>query len=319
MRIAVLGNKTTTKQIIETLNASCYQVHTVVNVAPEHSSVDSIADYTDLKDTCSSASINLYRPIRYNMKTKEDFLFFKEQNFDIVFCVGWQRLIPKNILETIHHGAFGMHGSSEPLPRGRGRSPMNWSILEGRTSFITNLFRYSPGVDDGDIVSSMKFQINQYDDCNTLHFKNTLCMERLIFDFLSKLESQTMKFKKQSDEIEPTEYLKRTPEHGRIIWKDHSMDTLSRHVRCQTKPFPGAFSHLNGSDSKTYFWVIQPFDEFVTFPEHLPGTVVRTFPDGSFLVATWDGSVLVKDASGEGEQTVQVLVNDKFLDTPLNG
>ena len=46
-----------------------------------------------------------------------------------------KRLIPIDILEQFSVGAFGMHGSSMDLPLGRGRSPLNWSLIEGRKFF----------------------------------------------------------------------------------------------------------------------------------------------------------------------------------------
>src|SRR3989338_7611323 len=57
---------------------------------------------------------------------------------------GYMDLRP--FLKSLSVGAFGMHGSSKPLPFGRGRSPINWSLIQDKKIFYTHLFQYLPGV-----------------------------------------------------------------------------------------------------------------------------------------------------------------------------
>ena len=70
---------------------------------------------------------------------------------------GWQRLVPDKILKTLKYGGLGQHGSSEFLPKFRGRSPLNWSIIMGKRRLIWNLFVMTSGIDDGDIVDFIEF------------------------------------------------------------------------------------------------------------------------------------------------------------------
>ena len=94
-----------------------------------------IPDYYDLKKEFGD-SIDVYQVNRYDLKDKSDIQKIKDFKIDIAFCIGWQRLIPAEILSSVSVGIFGMHGSSQNLPKGRGRSPMNWSIIENRKYFI---------------------------------------------------------------------------------------------------------------------------------------------------------------------------------------
>ena len=73
----------------------------------------------------------------------------------------------KEILETIKICGIGSHGSSELLPKGRGRSPVNWSIIEGKKQFNLQLFMLTPGIDDGDIIYHETFDINEWDTCKS--------------------------------------------------------------------------------------------------------------------------------------------------------
>ena len=137
-------------------------------------------------------------------------------------------------------GSFGMHGSSMDLPLGRGRSPMNWSLIEGRDIFFTNLFRYDSGVDSGDILDTFRFDILDKDTSETLHFKNTLAMKFLIEKNLDSLLGKDFHLKKQKN-ISPTYYPKRTPDDSLIDWNSNIND-LDRFIRAVTKPFNGAFT-----------------------------------------------------------------------------
>jgi methionyl-tRNA formyltransferase len=317
-RIAVAGNKYTTLELMQFLIDTGWAIDLLIHLDADTARKADVAGYTSLDGFARSHGIQVYNPRKYSLSDRADLEAVKSLAPDIILVAGWQRLIPGTILDGLRFGAFGMHGSPEPLPRGRGRSPLNWSILNGKTSFVTNLFRYKPGVDDGDIVGSQKFAILPFDDCHTLHLKNIMSMERLLQAHLSEIVSGQARYRKQSDLIEPTYFPKRTAEDGRIQWLDHDMESLHRHVRCQTHPFPGAFSHLDGVDERTYFWEVQPFDQFLDFPGSLPGEVVRVFEDGTFLVSVWDGSLLAKKVTvdRQGKVAATVRRGQRFYSMP---
>ena len=67
---------------------------------------------------------------------------------------GWQRLIPENIINQIKIAIIGQHGSSEFLPRGRGRS-FKLVYFKDRKRIVWNLFRIVPGIDDGPILEKV--------------------------------------------------------------------------------------------------------------------------------------------------------------------
>ena len=90
------------------------------------------------------------------------------EKFDLVIPGGWQRLFPSKILSTLSIGSLGLHGSYL-LPKGRGRSPMNWSLIEGKCIVYYASF-VNPG-SDGDIIEIQDFDITEFDDIETMYFK----------------------------------------------------------------------------------------------------------------------------------------------------
>ena len=91
----------------------------------------------------------------------------RENEFDIGISMGWQRLIPASVLDCFQYGIYGFHGNSGYLPFGRGRSPLNWSVILGDTRFNLNLFRYDEKADSPNVFATEMFSITPHDDIRT--------------------------------------------------------------------------------------------------------------------------------------------------------
>jgi methionyl-tRNA formyltransferase len=313
-KIAFIGSKQTTFECMRQFVRDGFRIDLLVTLTPEKGARHEVAGYADLRPFARDHGIPVAHPTTYSLQSDEDRLLLLRQKVDCLLVIGWQRLIPEWWLKELSLGAFGMHGSPEPLPRGRGRSPMNWSLLQGKTSFMTHLFKYDPGVDSGAVVGMQKFEITPWDDCDTLHMKNRIAMNRLLKQHLPALLAGTAILTPQPTDVAPTYFAKRTAEDGRIVWADMDMARLHNHIRCQTRPFPGAFSFLEGSPERFYFWRAHPFDSHLLFYDARPGTVVEAFSDRSFLVAVWDGSVRVSNYTSPGGH--EPRVGQRFLDQP---
>ena len=308
--ITFFGCKTTTLECMQGVLDDGYKIDSLVSLSPEQGEQNQVSGYCNLEDFAKKHSIKLIIPNHYSLKSKEDQDLLKQCELDILLVIGWQRLLPEWLLKEASIGALGMHGSPEPLPRGRGRSPLNWSLLQGKKSFLTHLFKYDSGIDSGEIVDFQKFEINLWDDCNSLHFKNRISMNKLLRKHLNNILKNKFITREQPKDIKPTYFEKRTPENGRIIWQDHDMISLYNHIRCQTKPFPGAFSYLDNSNNKCFFWKAAPFDSHLLYENSRPGEIVEVFHDKSFLVSLWDGSIRII----EYEMNENPQVGLKFVD-----
>ena len=292
-KIAVFGCKTTTQFLLEAL-AGKYQIANLITIDENLGRKNKVADYIDLKETAEKLNIGFYRAESYNLKDAADIKNINEMEIDLAFVVGWQRLIPEEILQNVSIGVFGMHGSSMDLPLGRGRSPMNWSIIEDRKFFYTNLFRYDAGVDSGDILDTFLFSIRPDDTAETMHSKNTLAMKHLILKNISNLLENNFSLKKQKD-IAPTYYPKRNPADSLIDW-ERDVFYIERHIRAVTRPFNGAYTYLNGEKLIILRAAIFETD-LVDFGcnEEPFGKIVEVFPNGKFLVRCRSGVLLIHE------------------------
>lgn len=303
-KIAVFGCKNTTLELIKRLHRKEIIIQYCITISPEKASDQKVAGYLDLKPFLKELNIPFYTVNKYNLQSEKDEIFLKSLNLDIILCIGWQRLIPEWLLNNLNIGAFGMHGSNKPLPHGRGRSPMNWSLIQNKEVFYTHLFQYLPGVDDGPIIDCIKFDINKWDDCNTLHYKNTIAMTKLCLKCLPELLTKSAKTTTQY-KIEPSYFPKRTMDDGIIFWTDSIIDIYNL-IRAVTKPFPGAFCFVNNEEkNKMIIWNAIPFDTRLEWSETCFGEVLEVFNDGLFLVQAGDGVILVKEYEYKNKEVVK--------------
>ena len=292
-KVAIFGCKATTIYLIESLKAD-FDIACVITISPEQGKKAEVADYTDVREYCSTLGIPVYSAKRYDLKSDEDTNALAQLKLDTAFVIGWQRLIPKAVLSNFSIGVFGMHGSTDDLPVGRGRSPMNWALLEGRSHFFTNLFRYDSGVDSGDILDTMAFSLQPNDTAETMHYKNVLSMKALILKNKAVLLSGDLALKKQKDTA-PTYYPKRTPADSLLDWR-RDIFQIEAFIRAVTRPFNGAFSFVG--QHRVRIWRACIFETALVdfgFPDEVAGTVVEVFPGGKFLIACRGGLLLVHE------------------------
>lgn len=238
----------------------------------------------------------------YSMESKADRKTLLALEIDVLLVVGWQRLIPGWLIQHCRIGAIGAHGSPFGITRGRGRSPQTWALILGKTRFSVSIFFITPDIDSGPIIDSSSFKLNNFDDIRTSYLKSGDAIAELISKSLSNGKIQRREARSQDSRAA---YLpKRLPEDGEVDWSRSTRQTHN-FVRALTRPYPGAFSNLKGS--KLIIWRARPFS--ATKDKSVPGTIGRVFHDGSFLVKTADGWILVDEHEWVGSrQTINAGV-----------
>lgn len=290
-RLALLGCLDVAEEILRRLVDRGVPIGAVIGLSPDHAEKWGVSGYRNLESLAAGQAIPFHFVHRYDLKSESDVSLFADCRCDALMVAGWTRLVPEAILKLFPLGCFGVHGSAELLPRGRGRSPINWSLIEDRKRFVIHLFRLSPGVDDGDVVALESFDIFAWDDCRTLYMKNAIATSRMMVRTWETLAEQSG-IMVIPQEGEPTFYPKRTAEDGKIDWS-RPLASIHNLVRAVTRPYPGAFSHVEGA--RVTIWRAQSFDTRMLYPGAPLGMIVEHFSSGEFVVNCPDGLLLVSD------------------------
>lgn len=276
-------------EIARRVLAQGLKIDHLITLSPELAQKNKVSGFFDLKPLATEYDIPVYEVQDYSLNHPDDQSFFEEHQFDLLLQGGWQRLFPESVLKTLRVGAVGIHGSSEMLPKGRGRSPINWCLIEGKNKFIIQYFLITPGVDDGPLFHHFEFDLTPQDDVRTVYYKYALVTAQSYLEWTPKLLKGDVRFTPQQGEA--SYFAKRTPEDGLIDWTKPAKE-ICDFVRAQTKPYPGAFAKMAGD--KITIWQAQHFDSKIK-SSHKPGVVVEVFQTGDFLVQTGQDLLLVRD------------------------
>jgi methionyl-tRNA formyltransferase len=298
MRIALLGCKGTTLDLLNSVvSRNSFGVDLVITLPRAVAERNHVAYYkgNEIADYCNQRGVSNHLVRSYDLKDIEDIRFFKEAEIDLLMVIGWERLIPDDVMGTLGKFACGMHGSAYGLPKGRGRSPLNWSIITGHRRFITYLFRYNPLIDDGDIIGFKVFDVNPFDTIATLHMKDRIAMYHLLEMYVPLIESDQVVFYPQPPG-KTTFYPKRAPEDSGIDWFQKTRQVYNL-VRAVAPPYPPAFCYHSGK--KLYIFEAYPFESGMFHHSIEPGTIVDvSISLGNFVVKTLDGTLIVRSFSG---------------------
>jgi UDP-4-amino-4-deoxy-L-arabinose formyltransferase/UDP-glucuronic acid dehydrogenase (UDP-4-keto-hexauronic acid decarboxylating) len=208
---------------------------------------------------------------------------------DILFSFYYRNLLRQPILDIPPAGCLNLHGSL--LPQYRGRSPINWVLVNGEQETGVTLHHMTPRPDDGDIVGQKRIKISPEDTAWTLHGKAAKTAALLLDELLPQIKAGTAPRSPQ-DPSKATYYGGRRPEDGEIDWPRSAAEVRNL-VRAVTRPYPGAFSYL--VDRKCFFWHVT--ERAATGEGGKPGAVLSTDP---LVIACGEGAVQVDFGQREG-------------------
>ena len=287
-RLAVFGVKDTSENIVEFIHKNIRPVDLVITISREVLNRNQVSGFKGLSVLTEKYGIPVFEADSYFLTDEKTRKFMEENEFEIAISMGWQRLIPKDVLDKFQYGVYGFHGNCGYLPFGRGRSPLNWSIIQGDTRFNLNLFRYDENADSPNVFSTEMFSLTVHDDIRTAQYKNMICSKNLIRKLLKAYDEKNIQIRQESKDFDSW-YMKRTAADGKIDFRGRTRDIYNL-IRGVAAPFPGAFAMCAGE--KVTVWEAHPFDEMIDFSAYTPGEVEDVF-DGKPVVRTVDGSLLI--------------------------
>lgn len=257
---------------------------------------DGISGYMHLADYCKKIGIHFIEVDSYGLTKSANKRKLLALNIDILVVAGWQRLIPKWLINHCKVAAIGAHGSSYGINLGRGRSPQNWALLMGEKEFDISIYKIDEGIDSGQVIDSCKFEINETDDIKTSYDKAIWLVAHMV---IQCIENNTLASTILRQQEEKPRYLpQRIPKDGEIDWT-RSAKEIYDFVRALTKPYPGAFTILGQSKIKIWkgrYLRLERFQEFAK-----PGEIALVLANQDLLVGTGLGYFLIEEYEAEQE------------------
>ncbi|MCC6347828.1 MAG: methionyl-tRNA formyltransferase [Nitrospirales bacterium] len=229
-------------------NQPAFEVQAVFTTPPPENT-DAISGYRSFRGLAEAFSLPLFE-----VKNSASLRSIISLAPDIIFCIGWSRLLPKDVLAAPPLGAIGMHPTL--LPEGRGRAPIPWAIIKGMSRSGVTMFYLDEGVDSGDIIAQREFEIRFEDDAASVYRKSVSAMVGLAREYLPLLADGQAPRKKQ-EETRASWWEKRTPSDGCVDWSKSALENYN-FIRALTRPYPGAFTYHR--EAKVLLWKAAPRD-----------------------------------------------------------
>jgi methionyl-tRNA formyltransferase len=213
---------------------------------------------------------------------------------DVFFIVGLSQMVKKDLLNIPRLGCVGFHPTA--LPEGRGRAPVAWMAMEGRSGAAT-FFMMNEKADAGPILVQEPFPVTDADYSADVVGKLEAAMDIALDRWLPRLKEGEWEAVPQAEE-RATFYGKRAPEDGVIRWEWPAAKILSL-IRAASRPYPGAYTFFG--DRKWIVWRAE-METAVPF-RGVAGRVLDFDKSKGFLVQTGDGLLWLTQTEFESAPT----------------
>ena len=119
-------------------------------------------------------------------------------------------MIPLKILSNLNLAFLECMQQKKKLPNGKGRSPINWALINGSKKLHANIIKYDDDVDNGFIYSSCILDINLKDNIHTIQQRLSLIFAIEAIKIILEAKSGKISLVDQNQTIDNYFYPKRT-------------------------------------------------------------------------------------------------------------
>jgi methionyl-tRNA formyltransferase len=200
---------------------------------------------------------------------------------DAIAVVAYGKLLPNDLLDLPALGCVNVHASL--LPRHRGASPIQATILAGDRETGVVTMRIVPELDAGPLYLERRFEVGPRETGASLAERLSREGAELLVETLHGLERGSLTARPQVGEPTVTRPIRR--EDARVNWND-TATVIDRRLRAFT-PWPGLYAILGGERVKLL--ELEPAGRIVSARE--PGMIWEEL--GEPVVRAGGGTALV--------------------------
>ena len=243
-KIGFMGTPDFSVPILKSLYQNGYAVTTVYSQPPKKSLRGQKLNKSPVQKMAEVLCIDVRTPITLN-NNKDEYLFLKTLEPDLVIVVAYGQLIPKEYLNLSKYGFINIHTSL--LPKWRGAAPIQRSIMNLDNETGISIMKIVEKLDAGPIMRQQKINISADMNSEDLHNKLSTISSKLILDCIDDIEEGKAIFTAQ-DEKYATYAKKITKEEGKINWNSDAKNILAKVNSLY--PNPGAWFTFMGERYK---------------------------------------------------------------------
>ena len=265
---------------------------------------------TELKKWAEKLSIDFLK--EQNINSNVSIKKLVNYGADLFISVSYDQIIKKKVLKLPKYGFINCHAGA--LPFYRGRSVLNWVLINGESEFGVTVHYIDEGIDTGDIIKQKLYKISNDDDYASLLKRATYYCANLIDESLKDIFSNTVKkVKQKSIDIKGSYFKLRKPGDESIDWNQSNKQIMNF---TRALVFPGPYAHTRLQSGEAIKIIkISEFKNSNFDNKYLPGTIVG-FEGFSPLTKTSDGILKIDKYILDGNHNKELIkftkVGSKF-------
>lgn len=234
------------------------------------------------------------------LKSTEAAQTLANYNVDVMIVAAYGLLLPKQILNTPRYGCINLHASL--LPRWRGASPIQHAILSGDNQTGITLMKMDEGLDTGDMLATIVYDIKPDDTAETLHNKLAALGATLLIEKLPILVSLVPT---PQNPALATHAPKIKKEEAQCDWNKPAL-VLEREIRAYN-PWPISYTHID--EHILRLWKARA----VSLSEKAPVGTIASHTKEGITVMTGEGGLLIMEAQlpNKRAMTISEIVNSQ--------
>ena len=188
MKVLFMG---TPEFAVPTLEAIVAAGHTVVGVYTQPDKAvgrKQILTPPPVKVCAEKYGFPVFQPVTLRDGAAEENI--KSLSPDIIVVVAYGKILPESLLSLPEYGCVNGHASL--LPRHRGASPIQWSIVSGdKITGVTTMYM-AKGIDTGDMLLRAETEIGEDETAGELHDRLSVIGAELMVKTLKGLGEGTI-------------------------------------------------------------------------------------------------------------------------------
>lgn len=243
MKIVFMGTPDFSAVVLEKLH-SVYPVSYVVTGLDKPVGRGYQLKPSPLKQTALALGIPV---LQYEKVSREGIQDIENIQPDLVITAAFGQILSEKFLSIPKYGVLNVHASL--LPKYRGSSPIQWSIINGDKNTGITIMRTVKAVDAGDILLKKETTIGKSETAGELFDRLALLGGDAIIEAVKMLEDGSAVFTPQNHD-EATHCSMISKEDGNIDFSKtaHQIDCFIRGM----SPWPSAYTHVGEKTLKVY-------------------------------------------------------------------
>ena len=300
MKVVFFGTPEFAVPTLEKLVESEHEVTLVVSRPDRPVGRKQILTAPPIVDAACAREIECLQP--NTLKSDEIDERLRSSGADAVVVVAYGKMIPGRLLEIPRYGFVNLHPSL--LPRHRGPSPIQWSLVCGDRATGVTTMQIDEGMDTGPLLLQRRVPIELEETAEMLAPRLAELGAELVVRTLDELEDGSLTPRPQpADGANTTPMLRRN--FAKVDWSMAARQLVNR-LRGFT-PWPGLYTKFRGGRLKLF-----GLEEVKKPPagKEKPGTVISADPEGVIVRCGKGTALKITEVQREGRRRMPV---DAFL------